>query len=239
MEFQFFLAYLYHLPLFRLYLNATTGTITIQYAGEREFDRESISTHYLTVEARDNLGQGNRNTVQIILTIEDINDNAPIFLDPKYEANLYENKLNFENSILQIRAKDLDLNNLITYEILDDNDFVQNFTIDQINGIITPREPLDFESLTIENDDRVKRSVQPIYLTALAKDNGMPSLSSNVTVTIYLHDDNDHAPIFERDVYSVAIPETIEGGSSVMRVSLIIKLGLKFFNILVYNFRIN
>lgn len=127
--------------------------------------------------------------------------------------------MNFENSILQIRAKDSDFNNLITYEIIDNNNFVQNFTIDRINGIITPREPLDFEALTIENEGYVKGNVQPIYLTALAIDNGVPSLSSNVSVTIYLYDVNDHAPLFEKDVYSVEIPETIEGESSIIRVS--------------------
>lgn len=214
--FIIFLSFIY--VIHRLYLNSTTGTITIQYAGDKEFDRETISVHYLTVEARDNLGQGNRNTVQIILTIDDVNDNFPFFLDTKYEANLYENKLNFENSILQIRAKDVDLNNLISYEILDNNDFVQNFSIDRINGIITPIQPLDFESLASENEEYVKGNVQPIYLTITARDNGVPSLTSNITVIIYLHDVNDFSPKFERDLYSVTIPETIEGGSSIVRV---------------------
>ncbi len=43
------------------------------------FDREKSSLHYLTVEARDDLGKGNRNNVEIVVHIIDVNDNAPRF----------------------------------------------------------------------------------------------------------------------------------------------------------------
>lgn len=50
-----------------------------------------------------------RNTVQLVVNIEDVNDNAPIFLQSKYEARLWENHMEFE-SPLYIEAVDLDLN---------------------------------------------------------------------------------------------------------------------------------
>jgi len=43
----------------RLSLDPNTGIITIKSDGSG-FDRELVSRHYLTVEARDNLGYGNR-----------------------------------------------------------------------------------------------------------------------------------------------------------------------------------
>jgi hypothetical protein len=44
-----------------------------------------------------------------VVNIEDVNDNAPIFLQSKYEARLWENHMEFE-SPLYIEAVDLDLN---------------------------------------------------------------------------------------------------------------------------------
>lgn len=190
--------------------------------------------HFLTVEARDNLGKGNRNIVQIVLFIEDVNDNAPLFLESKYEANLYENKMNFEN-MLQVRAKDLDLNNEITYEIIDNTEFAQNFSIDPDTGIIMPAYPMDFESIEID-EMQPSGAIRPIHLKVLARDDGVPSLMSNVSVTVYLHDINDNAPQFERDFYAVSILENTDGGSSVLRVCHAEQKSVFFFLNFVYIF---
>lgn len=68
-----------------------------------------MSRHYLTVEARDDLGFGNRNSAQIIVNLEDVNDNPPIFIQTKYEARLIENHLDFDEP-LRVTARDADLN---------------------------------------------------------------------------------------------------------------------------------
>ena len=47
------------LIFFRLTLDPVKGIITIKTDGSA-FDRELVSRHYLTVEARDDLGFGNR-----------------------------------------------------------------------------------------------------------------------------------------------------------------------------------
>lgn len=73
------------------------------------FDRELVSRHYLTVEARDDLGKGNRNTAQLIVNILDVNDNPPVFLQNKYEAVLRENEEQFESPLI-VEAFDIDLN---------------------------------------------------------------------------------------------------------------------------------
>lgn len=86
--------------------------ITVKQAGGDSFDRELITRHYLTVEARDDLGKGNRNTAQLIINIEDVNDNAPIFLANKYEARLLENEIEFETPLF-LEARDIDLNGMI------------------------------------------------------------------------------------------------------------------------------
>lgn len=92
-----------------MFLHPVSGVITVKVAGDRNWDREQISRHYLTVEARDDLGNGNRNTVQLIINIEDINDNAPVFIQNKYEGRLLENKNDFEVPV-KVEARDADLN---------------------------------------------------------------------------------------------------------------------------------
>ena len=47
------------------------------------FDREATDLHYLTVEARDDEGRGNRNTVEILISVQDVNDNSPLFAKPR------------------------------------------------------------------------------------------------------------------------------------------------------------
>ena len=54
------------------------------------FDREKLSFHYLTVEARDDNGRGNRNTVELLIYVTDVNDNPPVFEAKQYEAYLPE-----------------------------------------------------------------------------------------------------------------------------------------------------
>lgn len=93
----------------RLHLHPLSGVITVKQPGGDSFDRELVSSHFLTVEARDDLGKGNRNTAQLIINIEDVNDNAPIFVANKYEARLLENEKEFEIPLV-LEARDIDLN---------------------------------------------------------------------------------------------------------------------------------
>ncbi|XP_049868235.1 cadherin-23 [Pectinophora gossypiella] len=198
-----------------LNLNPVSGVITVKQAGGDSFDRELVSRHFLTVEARDDLGRGNRNTAQLIINIEDVNDNAPMFLANKYEARLLENELQFENPLV-LEARDIDLNGTknshIEYSIVG-GDYKANFSIDPNLGIVSPRCGLDFEQIPGDNTN-----IRPIHLTVRARDFGVPSLSSTVPVTIYVQDVNDHAPMFQQMLYKRSIPEDMPGGTSILEV---------------------
>ncbi|CAH4029361.1 unnamed protein product [Pieris brassicae] len=198
-----------------LNLNPISGEITVKQAGGDSFDRELISQHYITVEARDDLGKGNRNTAQLIINIDDVNDNAPMFLANKYEARLLENELQFENPLV-LEARDFDLNGTknshIEYAIVG-GDYKSNFSIDPNLGIITPITGIDFEHIPGDNTN-----IRPIHLTVRARDFGSPPLSSTAPVTIYVQDVNDHAPTFTQMMYKRAIPEDMPGGTSVIEV---------------------
>lgn len=203
--------------LLRLYLDPKSGIISIRSVGDHEFDRETVTSHYLTVEARDNMGHGNRNTVPLVVSILDLNDNAPVFMERQYEAKLFENKAHFEMPLV-IKAKDADLvgspNSEISYEIAD-GEYSRNFSVDERTGVVTVVKPLDFEAMKVRDRDA---TIQPIFLAVIARDQGVPSLSSRTTVVVYLHDVNDHAPQFREQYYAVAIPESLAGGSKVLEV---------------------
>lgn len=138
-----------------LHLDPITGVITVQKS-DHKFDRELSAQHFLIVEARDSNGSGNRNSVQLVLNITDYNDCSPKFFHDKYEARLYENSFNFEQP-LSLFAMDCDAvgspNSEIRYKVLSNNetntlsDFSNNFTIDEISGILSVRSPVDFESI--------------------------------------------------------------------------------------------
>ncbi|XP_033232779.1 cadherin-23 [Drosophila pseudoobscura] len=222
-----------------LHLNPITGVITIKQHGGAAFDREIISRHYLTVEAIDNVGQGNRNTAQIIVDIQDVNDNAPTFPQRQYETKLLENKGEFETP-LQLEARDLDLNGTensqITYEIVEGL-YRSNFTIDPQSGLLQPLHHFDFEEL-VDTDRRSVRqaggSMREIDLLVRARDSGIPMLSTVVPVLIYVQDVNDNPPIFQKSFYAKTVPEDLPGGSSVLQVTAIDRDGSSPNNAVVY-----
>lgn len=185
------------------------------------FDRELSSRHYLTVEARDDLGKGNRNTVQLIVNINDVNDNAPTFLQAKYEAVLLENEDTFDAPVV-VEAFDVDLNGTRNSEIvysLVSSDFSRNFSIDSKRGVIAPIAPMDFEALPVQEEP--EPVVRVLRLTVRARDLGVPSLSSDVPLLVYFKDVNDNTPVFERAFYSKNVPEDLPGGTSVLRVCFV------------------
>lgn len=89
-------------------------------SGGRNWDREQVARHYVSVEARDDVGKGNRNTAQLIINIQDVNDNAPVFVQTHYEARLLENEPEFE-VMLRVEARDADLNGNHTSTFDSDN----------------------------------------------------------------------------------------------------------------------
>lgn len=58
-------------------------------------DRETAARLLLSVEARDEGGNGNRGTVPLIVNLLDVNDNAPIFEKGVYEFILNAELTNF------------------------------------------------------------------------------------------------------------------------------------------------
>ncbi|RWS28589.1 cadherin-23-like protein [Leptotrombidium deliense] len=201
----------------KLSLDPITGVLSVK-TSEHGFDRETISQYYITVEARDNNGTGNRNTVQVLLTVDDVNDNKPKFLSDVYEARVYENDLEFQSAVI-VKAIDSDLqgtpNSQIRYSIVA-GDYKENFTVDAMSGRLKMKTPLDFEKIS-----PFLSETKNVTITVRASDLGTPSLHSDATVFVIVYDRNDHSPVFMQNIYSKSIPEDTRDGSMVLQVKAV------------------
>ena len=81
------------------------------------------------------------------------------------------------------------------------------FSINRTSGELLLMETLDRESYDV------------ISLMVTGSDQGVPPLSSIVSVLITVGDVNDNAPRFTQNVYSASVPEFLPAGASAIRVS--------------------
>lgn len=143
-----------------------------------------ISQDFMELEVVDIISQ-QRAKVQI--TIEDANDNSPVFNRPFYDIAINES-LPVGTVVLVVSAVDYDKgeNGYVTHTISGEQSLP--FTIDQGTGDVRITRNLDFES----SDE--------IYTFAVwASDWGSPyRRESEVNVTIRLININDNQPVFER-----------------------------------------
>uniref|UniRef100_A0A182JWJ6 Cadherin domain-containing protein n=1 Tax=Anopheles christyi TaxID=43041 RepID=A0A182JWJ6_9DIPT len=203
-----------------LHLDPHTGTVTIMASESPVFDREIAQKHYLSVEARDNGGRGNRNTVPLILNVLDVNDNPPVFVQKRYEVRLKENAFEFESPIV-VEARDHDLegspNSAVEYRLLSAH-HSDYFHVERRTGRLTVREAVDFERLE-SGGGGSGSDTRTISLTIEAADGGDPPLTAQVEVIVYVQDVNDYAPGFLESQYAIVIPEDTPSGLPVLRVT--------------------
>ena len=88
-----------------------------------------------------------------------------------------------------------------------------NFTINAKTGEIKPHAVLEYEKIPST------AQANTFNLTVQGFDLGSPSLSSDMTVIIYLVDKNNNLPVFSRLQYSVTIPEDTPGLIPVLQVA--------------------
>ncbi|XP_071155009.1 protocadherin Fat 4-like isoform X2 [Mytilus edulis] len=161
-------------------INQTTGNILVA----RQLDRETDETHRVTVYARDNGDNILSATATVTFTIEDVNDNPPVFEQDQITVDFDENKT-CKNVITKLNAHDIDKphtpNSQIVYSLKSETD---KFTVDNQSGNLTCKEPLDYEH----------RIFYEIIVEA--HDNGKPAMSSQQTVVLNVKDINDNIPQF-------------------------------------------
>eukprot|EP00062_Callorhinchus_milii_P016459 gi/632967879/ref/XP_007900224.1/ PREDICTED: protocadherin-10-like [Callorhinchus milii] len=189
---------------------------------EKPLDREKQTGYRLELIAKDGGIPERSGKVQIIITVQDANDNAPVFQQPLYSVNVFENA--FKGTlVLQLNATDLDddsnQNAQLTYSILESR--VQGQSVSAFvcmnsgTGTIMAQRSFDYEQL------------KNFEIRVQAHDNGVPALFSNVSVDIIILDQNDNSPVIVSPLpeYGSTVTETVsrlaEPGYLVAKVSAI------------------
>uniref|UniRef100_A0A8C0JCE1 Cadherin domain-containing protein n=1 Tax=Chelonoidis abingdonii TaxID=106734 RepID=A0A8C0JCE1_CHEAB len=150
-------------------------------------DREKTPEYNITITATDKGTPPLSTQKTILLQISDINDNAPVFKKPSYTAYVPENNPSGA-SIFSVKAsdRDLDRNARVTYSILSSNlqevPLSSYISINSQTGAIYAQRSFDYEQF------------REFEMQVQAQDGGSPPLSSNVTVRVFILDQNDNAP---------------------------------------------
>ncbi|NP_001018640.2 protocadherin 1 gamma 1 precursor [Danio rerio] len=175
---------------------------------KNSLDRETRGEHSLILSAVDGGNPPNSGTVVIEVVVIDMNDNAPLFLQPLYNARLSENSA-LGTSVIKITATDEDegANGEIKYYInhLSDNT-KQLFKIDENYGEISVIGQLDHE----------KASSYEVEVQA--EDGG--GQTGHCKVVIEIDDVNDNAPVISVKSLKNKIPENTTPGTEIAVINV-------------------
>ncbi|XP_010159657.1 PREDICTED: protocadherin-10-like, partial [Eurypyga helias] len=151
-------------------------------------DREVVPEYNVSITARDMGSPALLTHSTLTVPVSDVNDNAPHFLQPSYSVYVMENNAPGA-SICSVSALDPDCqqNAYLSYSIADGHihgmPVGTYVSINSDSGHMYALRSLDYEQI---------RSFQ---IQVQAQDAGFPPLSANVTVHIFVLDQNDNAPV--------------------------------------------
>ncbi|XP_030002145.1 protocadherin alpha-2-like [Sphaeramia orbicularis] len=180
-------------------------------------DREHTPLYNVTIIATDE-GSPPLSSIRIITVhVSDVNDNAPQFTEPVINVYVKENSPT-GSSLYRIKAYDADLNDnaKMTYTLLDN--YPKNIPASSLLNINS--ETGDIVSLQSFNYEETKT----FQFKVQATDSGVPPLSSNVTVNVFILDENDNSPTIlapyseHGSVNSENIPYSAEAGYFVAKI---------------------
>ncbi|XP_066416544.1 protocadherin alpha-6-like [Molothrus aeneus] len=177
----------------------------------KSLDRETIPVHRLVLTATDGGRPSLTGTMELVISVLDVNDNAPQFNQSVYKVQVPENA---ERGTLLIRlnATDLDegANSNISYslQMLSPQDGRDVFRIDRTSGEIRLTGDLDFEDVNLYR------------LQVDATDKGTPPLSGHCKVVLEVLDVNDNAPEVWVTSLSVPVAEDASVGTVVALLSV-------------------
>ncbi|KAM4585681.1 uncharacterized protein V3H82_004657 [Fundulus diaphanus] len=181
-------------------INYENGDITL--IGNLDF--EESRNFQINLRASDEGGLTDYS--KLIVDVQDVNDNKP-------EINIMSKS--------NVIVEDATLNTVVTMIHIEDKDTGDN---GKINCFIGENVEFTLESsannfYSLVTDSGLDREKHPEYnITVTCSDEGVPSLSSSVTLTLQISDVNDNAPVFERSSYEAYIVENNTPGLSIFTV---------------------
>ncbi|XP_062380262.1 protocadherin beta-15-like [Sardina pilchardus] len=182
-----------------------------------ELDREVQYDYNITITATDE-GTPSLSSSKIVhLTVADVNDNPPVFLQQSYRAHITENNKS-GSPICTVSATDPDWrqNGTVNYALypgdVDGTPVSSLLSINGDTGAILAVRSFDYEKL------------KSFKVHVIARDNGSPPLSSNVTVSVMITDENDNTPQIlypaaeGNSLMTEMVPKAVQANSLVSKV---------------------
>ncbi|XP_058533879.1 protocadherin alpha-2 [Ochotona princeps] len=150
-------------------------------------DRESVSGYDVVVRARDAGSPPRWASASVRVEVADVNDNAPQFAQAEYTVFVKENNAPGCH-IFTVSAQDADAqeNARVWYSLVErrvgGRALSSYVSVHGESGRVYALQPLDHEELEV------------LRVEVSARDAGAPSLGSNVTLQVFVLDENDNAP---------------------------------------------
>ncbi|KAG6454631.1 hypothetical protein O3G_MSEX008785 [Manduca sexta] len=186
-------------------VNPQHGLVTLL----RPLDYENLVRHNLIISARDGGIPPLTSNLTLVVDVQDVNDNPPVFEHESYSANVLESEA-INTKILEIQAIDKDTGNnaRIAYRIIPEgNNSNEYFKVQPTTGWVYLAKPLDRETT----------SKHKMVITAT--DNGLPPLSATASLVINVIDANDNDPVFSKPAYEFQVEENQKIGAYVGKTS--------------------
>ncbi|XP_040597876.1 protocadherin alpha-10 isoform X10 [Mesocricetus auratus] len=181
-------------------------------------DRETTADYKVVVTARDAGSPSLWATASVSVQVADVNDNAPAFAQPEYTVFVKENNPPGAH-IFTVSATDADAqeNALVSYSLVErrvGERLLSSFvSVHAESGKVFALQPLDHEELEL------------LQFQVSARDAGVPALGSNVTLQVFVLDENDNAPALlpygamgARGAVSEPVPRSVDSGHVVAKV---------------------
>nr|XP_044636734.1 protocadherin gamma-A7-like [Equus asinus] len=182
-------------------LNSHTGELSTLEG----LDYEDSGYYEMEVQAQD--GPGSMTRAKVLITILDVNDNAPEVTVTSVSSSIPEDTPpGTVIALFYLQDRDSGKNGEVTCTISENLPFKLERSIDNYYRLVTA-ENLDREKLSVYN------------ITLKATDGGTPPLSTETHVLVNVADTNDNPPAFPHSSYSVYIPENNPRGASIFSVT--------------------
>ncbi|XP_073710562.1 protocadherin gamma-A2 isoform X25 [Misgurnus anguillicaudatus] len=169
-----------------------------------DIDYERVKHYQIDVQARD--PGRHSDTCQVIVDVIDVNDNKPVInVMSKPSALSEDSKVGTVLTILNVHDPDSGENAKVQCSVNVNIPFTLTSTANNFFSLVTDSD-LDRESESQYN------------ISVTCADEGVPPLSSSVTLFIQISDVNDNAPVFEKSSYEAFVQENNSPGLSIFTV---------------------
>lgn len=187
------------------------GNYSASIALKKQLDYESKSSYVLTLMARDNAIENQLTAYATVsINVIDVQDQAPIFLNPPYSAIVNENTPQGV-AVLNISAIDGDVGHPREVVLKIENEPFGHFELREVESgkavLVTTNNPIDRERPEIlENAGVYSFDIRASEMNEVGEEVDF----STTQVTLVVTDADDNIPVFNMDFYNISIPENLE-----------------------------